>query len=176
MHVMVDIETMGTHPNAPILSIGAVLFDCLGIAEEFYETASLHDNIDTGATMDPSTVLWWMQQSDEARAALLDAAQSDVPLQLALQNFGAFCNLSGKMIDGVWGNGASFDNVLLATAYKRLGMETPWPFWKDRCFRTMKNVCRVDHVLEGTAHNALDDARSQAQHLIKINAKLGGFL
>ena len=80
------------------------------------------------------------------------------------------------MIEGVWGNGASFDNVLLATAYKRLGMETPWPFWKDRCFRTMKNVCKVDHSFEGTAHNALDDARSQAQHLIKIDAKLGGFL
>jgi exodeoxyribonuclease VIII len=47
-----------------------------------------------------------------------------------------------------------------------------WEFWKDRCYRTIKN-CYPDVPFDrrGTHHNALDDARSQALHLIAINEK-----
>ena len=97
MHIMIDLETMGTRPTAPIVSIG------------------------------------------------------------------------------VWGNGASFDNVILSESYYRAAILRPWPFWKDRCYRTIKTIYPdVELVRSGTHHNALDDARTQAEHLIAINATAAG--
>jgi len=80
-------------------------------------------------------------------------------------------------LDGMWGNGASFDNVILSETYLRLGMKAPWPFWKNKCYRTAKGMYpAVEINRSGTHHNALDDARSQAEHLIAIDAAHGGFL
>lgn len=68
----------------------------------------------------------------------------------------------GKM----WGNGAAFDNAILANAYRAAGIKQPWELWNDRCYRT---ICAYypgcPRNQPGTPHNALDDARSQAEHL-----------
>jgi len=172
MHIMVDLETMGTRPDAPIISIGAVKFDTRGIESEFYRNVDLQTSIDGGAVLDARTVQWWMQQSDEARAALTGEAES---LSVVLYQFREW--MKPHNIDGVWGNGASFDNVILTEAYRRLNMEPPWPFYIDRCYRTVKNLypaVKIDR--KGTHHNALDDAKSQAEHLLRINTNAGGFL
>lgn len=80
--VMIDIETLGTKPGAAILSIGAVMFSATGLGETFYTPVSLKSCTDIGLTVDPDTVAWWMQQSEEARQA---AFQADAPpLQTAL--------------------------------------------------------------------------------------------
>jgi exodeoxyribonuclease VIII len=53
--------------------------------------------------------------------------------------------------------------------------DAPWPFWKDKCYRTVKGIwkdIKLDRV--GTHHNALHDAESQAEHLIAINRAAGG--
>jgi len=49
MHIMIDLETMGARPNAPIISIGAVAFDANGIDREFYCNVS-----------EPTTTRWMM--------------------------------------------------------------------------------------------------------------------
>jgi len=95
-------------------------------------------------------------------------------LRNALDSFRAW--LSGVELDGVWGNGASFDNVILSEAYRRIGSEAPWPFWKDRCYRTVKSMAVVPMSRTGTHHNAIDDARDQALHLMTINDEWGIFL
>lgn len=70
----------------------------------------------------------------------------------------------------VWGNGAAYDNVLLRGAYQRLYMPLPWEWRNDRCFRTLRKA--LPHVeaptREGTAHHALDDARHQALHAVRL--------
>jgi exodeoxyribonuclease VIII len=183
MHIMIDLETMGTRPNAPIIAIGAVAFDAGGIGtHSFYKNVDMQSAVTAGATIDPSTVMWWMQQSDEARAALL--AGDPVDIVTALDAFGswvgAVCggsDLVGLMLDGMWGNGASFDNMLMSESYKRLGLNPPWPFWKDRCYRTVKSMFpKVPMARSGTHHNALDDAITQAKHLIEISKAHGNFL
>lgn len=173
MHLMIDLETMGTRPDAPIMSIGAVAFDGTGVHRLFYRTVSLQSSVESGATIDPQTVEWWLSQSDDARAALV--ADISEPLPRCLADFSAF--VSDFDVSGVWGNGASFDNTILAESYKRLGMEPPWPFWKDRCYRTIKSLYPdVELRRDGTHHNALDDAKTQAHHLIQISAAHGAFL
>lgn len=165
MHVMVDLETMGTRPNAPIVAIGAVTFDVNAVYDEFYVNVDLESAVNDGhAVVDPKTVQWWMEQDTAARAALREDRKK---ILTALYMFRDW--LKPDEPEGVWGNGATFDNVILSEAYRRLNLTSPWPFWADRCYRTMKNMYpQIELERVGTHHNALDDAKSQAAHLIKI--------
>jgi len=161
-NVMLDLETLGNGANSVIIAIGAVKFDADGLGEEFYEVVDAETCVRMGMQMDTSTVMWWMKQSDEARAAF-DRVGSNIFGVLA--RFSAFCGDSK-----VWGNGASFDNTILSNAYRKTGVEQPWKFWNDRCYRTMKSLYpQVKIARQGTYHNALDDAKSQASHLIAIS-------
>lgn len=183
MHIMIDLETMGTRPNAPIIAIGAVAFSpdrqhkdgevvLGGIHGNFHEIIDLAWAVRDGAVMDPETVIWWLGQSDAARQAVTCRG---IEPRIALERFALW--LEKFDVEGVWGNGASFDNVLLSETYARCKIKTPWAFWKDRCYRTVKNLYpSVPMVRLGTHHNALDDARSQAEHLLAINRAAGGFL
>ena len=169
MHIMLDLETMGTRPNAPIVAIGAVAFDAGGIHREFYEVVALQSAVRSGATIDPNTVMWWMEQGDEARAALYGAQNDAIGIEHALRNFVQLVCSYGDNLIGVWGNGASFDNVLMHESGKRCGVPM-WEFWKDKCYRTVKGMYPdVKMKRTGTHHNALDDAKSQALHLIEID-------
>jgi uncharacterized protein YdcH (DUF465 family) len=61
--------------------------------------------------------------------------------------------------------------VVLAEFYRLHGMPTPWPYYNDRCYRTVRALYKGKEppfVRLGTFHNALDDAMSQATHLIKL--------
>jgi exodeoxyribonuclease VIII len=74
----------------------------------------------------------------------------------------------------VWGNGANFDNALVAAAYRANKMDLPWDYWNDRCYRTIAAMfmkTRVDRV--GTGHHALDDAKTQALRLLKMQEDHG---
>ncbi|MHB0978446.1 MAG: 3'-5' exoribonuclease domain-containing protein [Minisyncoccota bacterium] len=54
-------------------------------------------------------------------------------------------------------------------AYHALDMKQPWKFWNNRCYRTLKNMFpEVPFVRIGIAHDALDDAKSQAEHAVAI--------
>ncbi len=164
--VMVDLETLGNGPNSVIVAIGAVKFDLSSgkLGEEFYMVVDPESCVAHGLQMDVSTVLWWMGQSETARTVFSEP--NKFPLPGVLHEFAAFISKGDVK---VWGNGASFDNVILANAYTKCEIDRPWKFWSDHCYRTVKAL--YPHVkLEriGTHHNALDDAKSQALHLIKI--------
>jgi hypothetical protein len=158
--VMIDIETLGTTPGSAILSLGAVMFGPTGLGEEFYAPISLASCSKAGLAIDPGTVAWWMKQSDAARAA---AFRDDVePLPVALQQFTRWFELVEA--ERPWCQGANFDAPLLEAAYRACGMTPPWKYWAVRDTRTLYELAdvRVDRAL-GTHHNALDDARAQAE-------------
>lgn len=165
MHVMIDLETMGTSADAPIVTIGACRFDTDGVKEDtFYRKISLKSALDSGSVLDADTVVWWMGQSDDARQEAVSGAGD------LLDVLGWFSTWIGETeyLEGVWGNGAAFDNAIIAQSYRRIGREAPWPFWMDRCYRTVKAFSDIPITREGTHHNALDDAITQAKHLIAI--------
>lgn len=169
MHVMLDLETMGSGGNAAIIAIGAVAFDADGYWNEFYSQVSLKSSMDIGLDCDASTVMWWMQQSNEARSCF-DGNDNAPPITSVLAEFSEWItSLPDGASSQVWGNGASFDNAILSNAYRKIGVEAPWKFWNDRCYRTIKALNQsVKFVRVGTYHNALDDAKSQAYHLASI--------
>lgn len=166
--LMLDLETMDTGPNAAIIAIGAVGFDLDEgkIGTKFYQVVDLASAVKGGGVIDPSTVLWWMQQSDEARRQF---TRGGVPLEEAPTSFSEWIKHALQPDVRVWGNGAAFDNVILRSAYERAGMTAPWSHWADRCYRTVKSQypgVKIERV--GTYHNAVDDAESQARHLIAM--------
>lgn len=174
---MVDLETMGTRADAPILSIGAVAFDSKNgiLGERYYTTIDLASAVKFGGRIDPSTVAWWMQQSEQARKDVLGGMQLDIVT--ALHDFSTWLHekCAPKKAVRVWGNGADFDCTILSESYKRCGIEPPWEFWNSRCYRTIKAVYpNVEMKRTGTHHNALDDAISQAEHFILIRKTLQG--
>lgn len=184
-NVMLDLETMGSGSKAAIVSIGAVFFDPLtgDIGAEFYQVVSLNSSAHYGE-LDPSTVIWWMQQSEEARAVFKD--ESKTTLKAALESFSNWINEHCDLNDKdkpeavVWGNGATFDNVIMGNAYKATRLRQPWAFYNDRDVRTIVDLGRQlrgvdpkkDLELEGTAHNALDDAKFQVRYVSEIYKSL----
>ena len=178
VHVMVDLETMGKKHNAPIVAIGAVVFDPAtgSIGESFYKVVCLDSSVNWGAVIDPSTVIWWLKQSSEARSAIVN--DDAIPLQDALLQFREFVSdnvAGGSKKAQVWGNGASFDNSILRSSYDCIAEDYPWEYWNDRDVRTMVELGQAISFdpkttipFEGSRHNALADAIHQARYVSAI--------
>ncbi|MDG0246294.1 3'-5' exoribonuclease [Klebsiella pneumoniae] len=178
VHVMVDLESMGKKHNAPIVAIGAVVFDPAtgSIGESFYKVVCLESSVNWGAVIDPSTVIWWLKQSSEARSAIVN--DDAIPLQDALLQFREFVSdnvAGGSKKAQVWGNGASFDNSILRSSYDCIAEDYPWEYWNDRDVRTMVELGQAISFdpkttipFEGSRHNALADAIHQARYVSAI--------
>lgn len=181
-HLMVDMETMGNGPDAPIVSIGAVFFDPStgNTGAEFYQVVSLESSMSFGMKPDASTIQWWLKQSSEARSAILvDEAMGLLETLELLADFIAENAANGSHTVQLWGNGCSFDNVILRRAYALTDTPFAVPFWNDRDVRTMvelgKSVGinpRFDIPFEGDMHNALSDARHQVKYVSAIWQRL----
>ena len=162
IHVMSDLETLGTRPGSVIRSLGAVVFDTKtgALGQEFYVNITRASCEKFGLVVDPQTETWWAGQSDAAKAAL---EVDPVHLVEALNRFTVWWSSVGAQY--IWSHGASFDGVLLAAAYRAIGVEPPWRFWNERCCRTVLALGNrtVGKDRTGGHHNALDDAKSQAK-------------
>lgn len=170
-NIMVDLETLGKGSNAVIVSIGAVAFDETGLGATFYRNVAPQSCVDIGMTIDVDTIMWWMKQGDDARKALTLPGD---PIYKVLAEFRDYVNHCAPADEvALWGNGATFDNVILGTAYKLCDLERPWAYWNDRCHRTLKNLFPdIPAPKPKVAHNALEDAIAQALHASQILAKL----
>ncbi|MCZ6050330.1 3'-5' exoribonuclease [Escherichia coli] len=176
IHLMLDLETMGKNPDAPIISIGAIFFDPQtgDMGPEFSKTIDLET---AGGVIDRDTIKWWLKQSREAQSAIMT---DEIPLDDALLQLREFIDEnSGEFFVQVWGNGANFDNVILRRSYERQGIPCPWRYCNDRDVRTIVELgkaidfdARTAIPFEGERHNALDDARYQAKYVSAIWQKL----
>ncbi|EEZ1148238.1 exonuclease, partial [Escherichia coli] len=161
-HLMIDLETMGKNPDAPIISIGAIFFDPQtgDMGPEFSKTIDLET---AGGVIDRDTIKWWLKQSREAQSAIMT---DEIPLDDALLQLREFIDEnSGEFFVQVWGNGANFDNTILRRSYERQGIPCPWRYYNDRDVRTIVELgkaidfdARTAIPFEGERHNALDDA------------------
>lgn len=175
-HVMTDLETLGTVPGCKILSIGAVVMSAEGLGERFYTeiARSKQDRL----VEDPETIAWWEKQDPAVRDRLFNS-ETKPSLEEALGEFNIWLtkvsepDSKGKPDLNVWGNGAAFDNAILNFAYATIDMKPAWPFFGDKCYRTIKGMyphIKADRV--GNLHNALDDAITQANHMVELNRVL----
>lgn len=171
-NLMLDIETLGTRPNAPILSIGAVLFD----PNTGKQGATFYRAIDPANAFlhgvpDGDTFKWWMEQSDAARKAAV-AGTTLLPDALT-----ALTKMPVVWKDvQVWANDPDFDVTILTYAFhKTLGQLPPWRFWNTRSCRTIAEIAgKRPPKPSGVHHNALDDAIHQAKWVSEMWQGLRG--
>ena len=163
---MLDLETLGTGPDAPILTIGAMIFDrrtpppdihtMMGTSSTFYARIAL----DARVTVDSDTMTWWMKQEPEARH---EAFHTDnrVSLESALCLLVKWC--STHHVRYMWSHGSSFDCVIIAWHLRRIGEDTPWRYWNIRDTRTLYELAGVtmNDLPPAKKHHALYDCYRQ---------------
>jgi hypothetical protein len=186
---MVDLETMGTVPGCAGLSIGAVQFfpTQMKLGAEFYTVVSLSDSLERFLHEDEDTKKWWAGRTPEARQVLHDANSDDAPtLPEAMHKLNDYLlGLGGMRSIRLYGNGADFDNPILRVMWDAadvLPFNSKAGFFGGRCYRTLKSLDELfgeTHAApkmerQGTYHHALDDAKSQALHLMETIARIRG--
>lgn len=167
MHVSIDLETLGNTPDAAITQIGLAEFDIE--TGEIGRTKNILVKWNGEGRIIASTLAWWFRQSEDARERMAEALEKGTPLSAALAQLRTFLS-EIENIEGVWGNGSTFDITILDSAYQRDGGTSPWPFYAARDMRTIVDLAENLRSFDrksverlGTHHEAADDAAHQAR-------------
>lgn len=180
MHVMYDLETLGVSSDAAIVQIGAVAIHNLGeepgmvgpnnahLGSIYRRGVRLDDPLI--GELDGPTVKWWMEQDGAVRRhVMLDDHDQRLTLRNTLLDFEAWLE-SLPELSGLWAD--IEDHTWLRHAFERCGLKWRWRK-VQRDYRTMREVGKVwcgeeEPPFKGSQHVALDDARHQAQHLMRV--------
>ena len=162
--IMIDCETLDIGERPVLLSIGAVVFNDQQIQDYFEYFINKETAINEGFTVSQSTLDWWDQQDPDARAY---AFNGEGDIQEALKALVQFYELNE--CTEIWSKGSLADIRWINNALDYFGIERPWKYYKEFCFRTLlKSVPKFDMPFVGMPHNALDDAIHQAKQFIEI--------
>lgn len=169
--ISVDLETFGKGDSAVLASIGLTSFNrnTGQIIETIELCPRMQDQVDAGAEMDVSTVLWWVGQSDEARKKIVEGG--GINPRSAAETIVEFISRNQARDFGIWGNGATFDLTKLKNFISRAGIKAePWAFWCERDMRTIVDIgwtLGLNHKktieFDGVPHSAGDDSKHQAK-------------
>jgi 3' exoribonuclease, RNase T-like len=166
-HIMLDIETLATGPNAVMLTIGAIRFDPFADDTNSYEgdiitMDTFYRRVDPEsftwpeAHVDDGTLEWWSKQSPEVREeAFTEVDRHDI--RAVMQDFFKWMN---QGYHSVWANGPAFDIVILETINKHIERGNPWKYWQVKDARTVYGL--IEHKRPNPRlHHALWDCWSQ---------------
>lgn len=171
-HAMIDLETLGTRTGSIILSIGAVVFDPMAGKVHtkkphagYFQNVSINDSLASNYTLDKDTLLFWMDQSEEAKANVFKKPCSE--LEYIMASFEAW--LKAGKIERLWGHPSAFDLSMLAVMWDKDKRKVPWKVQHTRCSCTLLQTLGLKVELsEGhVEHHALHDAIDQAKAVCK---------
>lgn len=126
---------------------------------------------------DPETVMWWSEQSEEAKAAFANP----VELREGLACFQDWVRSldNGNMESSkvrMWTHGPAFDPPIISEVFHAVGLSIPWNYRANRDTRTIFDDAGIkDHSAllkkhnSGIAHHALHDAITQAKAVIEAS-------
>lgn len=169
--VIIDFETCNTTPDTQVLTLGATVFNPTIIstiselqAHTFYAEFKEQEK----RTFSMSTIKFWMKQTREAQLAAFEGANKQSVFDI-LNNFNAW--LINKKATHIVGNGAGFDNPILASLYKQYKVKPLLPFWSDLDLRTMRWLdtnAKLPWPNQLLQHHAADDAVYEAMWFQQI--------
>jgi exodeoxyribonuclease VIII len=171
MDVMIDLETLGTRPDAKILQIGAVFFEAKPRGKilnnkPFNKYCKIQDDL---GSEDHDTLAFWFGQiaGNKAHPMVLGLVEKAELMNDVLADLLAWpleFGVTWGEVDTVWAKPSNFDLPILASAFNKFGIEAPWDHRSTRCLRTLLSVTGEPAVdWSGlTHHDALDDAIGQA--------------
>lgn len=172
-HMMIDLETLATGPNAAFFCIGWCVFDPEGkdIINEGVIGCHPHPEMD----IDFETIQWWMQQSNDAKKVFNDQMGGRFVVDETLDDFRrAYQN---NNCTHLWANPSEFDIAILNRVYYLQRETPPWDRRSTRDLKTLVELVgnsyeQLQNVYsKGTKHNPQDDAINQAkmvQHCYRI--------
>lgn len=178
VHIMVDIETLSTKPNAAVLSIALVEFDPtngevldkMKVALSTYEQDNRH--------VDPNTVRWWVNQA-KTNIQAVEASFTDDTVNLGdairmVKNFvtdKVFLSSGHRKNVNVWSCDPDFDLVILDNLFEELGFASPFYFFEHRSVRTMRMLGKMifeDEFKHEATHDPYDDCVRQIKEVSRV--------
>lgn len=171
MDLMIDLETLGTLPDAPVISIGASFFDieAKALGPTFYVVLDIDSQLEKGRVPSGPTIKWWVSQSSAAKKVFQETSH---PTKEGLK---AFCDWyllnCGADKAFVWGNGAPFDISMLENLLRHYDLDIPWGHRNIMDLRTFRRFNKNGTPVKnnGVEHNALDDAIAQAEYVLGLS-------
>lgn len=163
---MIDIEGLSLQTDSIVAQIACCEFgfDRIGALSMFYTNVDVISCEKLGMRADADTFLWWMQQSEEARAELVSQINAQ-KLHAALAYLTGYIKETADDPSNieVWAKGPRYDLAVLETGYHLTGLPCPWKYnqWCD--VRTALRLFNAESP-KG-AHNALTDCHIQIQAL-----------
>lgn len=169
MHLMIDLETLGTNPNCVVTQIGWALFDPKAqdmITESGCFYLSPAEQIKRGRSVTWDTIAWWLGQNEHARNKMANSQTAESVTE-TLGNF--INNFDWATIEGVWGHGATFDITIMEDLLYDYAYKSPWKYNAVRDTRTLFALRSHDKLPKSEmSHDAEEDAIVQAKHVQKI--------
>jgi 3' exoribonuclease, RNase T-like len=170
MDIMIDLETLGTTSECVVVSLGAAAFniETQKIESTFHMILELQDQLDRGRKIQADTLKFWFRQEDAAKKIFHEMAKQPTMVLNTFANWIKTVAPNSKELK-VWGNGSSFDISIMESMYQTYNIKTPWPYNGVMDLRTFRRFCANNDKIQnmGTKHNALDDATSQAEFVMK---------
>lgn len=161
LDVTVDLETAALCPTAVVLSIGAVAWDRTNDDTPFFLDGKVLDygsffsaHVDPrrlivdGFTIDAKTQEWWSQQSEEAKAAILESDSEDLPcrdIKDAVNDLFAWIEAVKEQFGydavNLWSQGTDFDIAIIRNICYKYGLKFPVHYSNSRDHRTYFLEC-----------------------------------
>lgn len=166
MHAMLDIETLGTKPNSPVLSAAVVFFNPR-TGQIFEQELFLFDpEQQPGREINFSTMKWWMGQTTKARAHW---SQADFPdIDDEIERFVKFCGTHGTQTKW-WGNSPAFDQIIMESLLNDFDWFPPWKYWNWRDVRTIRHFLQDKTApANNNAHNPISDCIAQIESVVRF--------
>jgi DNA polymerase III epsilon subunit-like protein len=141
MNIMIDIETLGIKPTAPILQIGMARL----IGDEIVSHSWLIDIETAGGIIEPATLKWWGKNI---------TLGGTIPLNSALWEMNQYIHAG----DLVWAKSPQFDLVIIRESMARCAITPNWSYRQERDLRTLLEGEKVFYTNQ---HSAWSDAIDQ---------------
>jgi len=142
VHVMVDIETLGTDSDAFIFQIAAAKFDIkTGEVRDVFNMTQDISHVQS-AKINPRTLLWWLETDSLLLKSLLAGDYKEMSLDL-LKDFKDWIDyIQDTLMDDVllWGNGVIFDNRIIREQMNQRELGYPIAYNNDRDVRTILSL------------------------------------
>ena len=161
MHVMLDIETLATTPDAVVMSVGVVKFD--PHTGTPYNKTLWRPDIDEQTARDrhvsESTLEWWAKQPDHIQEDAF-SDEGRIPVVEFMKELNRYC----VGMEKIWCQGPQFDMLILENLYIQYGHHFGWQFWQVMDCRTLFQLMPVDprKAIQQDLHSADADAYYQA--------------
>lgn len=169
--IMVDIETLGTTPQAPIIQLGAVAFN-IETGKEL-SRFNQFSKLDKLALIESGTLRWWLQTNKELLTEILNNGKiSENELLVEFTDWIYDQDGFDTMNLYLWGNGILFDNRIISEKCSKYDIDYPVYYRNDRDVRTIVELyCLKNNVdlsdlkkmreVNLVEHDALDDCLAQ---------------